>query len=96
MQYLQQHMQPFARWALMPLIRLHLAPLHEEQEVLSFLRNSSPLSHLLHAFLALGVATGCTLSFLGFVVLFFGGCWVLWSFRVVCNLSCNSFLTRLR
>ena len=57
MQYLQQHMQPFARWALMPLIRLHLAPLHEEQEVLSFLRNSSPLSHLLlHAFLALGAA----------------------------------------
>ena len=32
--------------------RLHLAPLHDEQEVLSVLRNSSP-PHLLHAFLAL-------------------------------------------
>ena len=74
-QYLQQHMQPFARWALMPLIRLHLAPLHEEQEVLSVLRNSSPLSHLLHAFLALGAALQVAL-FLGFVVLFFGGYWV--------------------
>ena len=75
-QYLQQHMQPFARWALMPLIRLHLAPLHEEQEVLSVLRNSSPLSHLLHAFLALGAALQVALG-LGFVVLFFvGGFWV--------------------
>ena len=36
-------MQPFACWALVPLIRLHLAPLHEEQEVLSVLGNSSPL-----------------------------------------------------
>ena len=74
-QYLQQHMQPFARSALMHLIRLHLAPLHEEQEVLSVLRNSSPLSHLLHAFLALGAALQVALV-LGFVVLFFGGCWV--------------------
>ena len=71
-QCLQQRMQPFAR---MRLIRLHLAPLHEEQEVLSVLRNSSPLSHLLHAFLALGAALQVAL-FLGFVVLFFGGCWV--------------------
>ena len=70
-QYLQQRMQPFARWALMPLIRLHLAPLHEEQEVLSVLRNSSPL----HAFLALGAALQVALI-LGLVVLFFGGCWV--------------------
>ena len=42
-QYLQQHVQLFARWALMPLIRLHLAPLHEEQKVLSVLPNSSPI-----------------------------------------------------
>ena len=64
-----------ARWALTPLIRLHLAPLHEEQEVLSVLRNSSPLSHLLHAFLALGAALQVALG-LGLVVLFFGGFWV--------------------
>ena len=68
-QHLQQHMQPFARWALVPLIRLHLAPLHEEREVLSVLRNSSPLSHLLHAFLALGAALQVALG-LGLVVLF--------------------------
>ena len=75
-------MQPFARWALMPLIRLHFAPLHDEQEVLSVLRNSSPLSHLLHAFLALGATLQVALS-LGLVVFF---CWwvfgLLWSFRV--------------
>ena len=71
----KQYLQPFARWALMPLIRLHLAPLHEEQEVLSVLRNSSPLSHLLHAFLALGAALQVAVG-LGLVVLFFGGFWV--------------------
>ena len=59
---------------LLRLIRLHLAPLREEQEVLSVLRNSSPLSHLLHAFLALGAALQVALFL--FVVLFFGGCWV--------------------
>ena len=71
-QYLQQHMQPFARWALTPLIRLHLAPLHEEQEVLSVFCG---IHRPCHAFLALGAALQVALV-LGLVVLFFGGCWV--------------------
>ena len=94
-QYLQQRMQPFARWALMPLIRLHLAPLHEEQEVLSVLRNSSPLFHLLHAFLALGASLQVALVWV-LLCCFLVGFGLLWSFRVMCNLSSNSFLTRLR
>ena len=76
-QYMQQRMQPFARWALMPLNRLHLAPLHDEQEVLSDLRNSSPLSHLSSCLLgSRSYATGCTLLGVGCV----GFWWVLGCF----------------
>ena len=49
--------------------------MEKKQEVLSVLGNSSPLSHLLHAFLALGAALQVALG-LGLVVLFFGGFWV--------------------
>ena len=63
---------------------LHLAPLHEEQEALSVLRNSSPLFHLLHAFLALGAALQVALD-LSLVALFFGGFWV--ALVVLCHVQ---------
>ena len=72
-QYLQQRMQPVARWALMPLIRLHLAPLHEEQEVLSVLRNRPCLTFFMPSWLS---ELRYRLHVLGLVVLFFVGCWV--------------------
>ena len=93
-QYLQQHMQPFARRAYVP-DSIALWLLHDEQEVLSVLRNSSPLSHLFQAFLALGATLQVALS-LGLVVFFVVGFWVALVLSCLCNLSSNSFLTRLR